>query len=185
MISPTESAKTLLSGEELARRPELEPCELIEGRLVPMSPTSHRHALLENRLARVLANWAESRGSGSVLCGEVGIYIRRAPDTVRAADVLYLSAERYARVTSPSYLDVAPELVVEVLSPDDRWSDVMAKIADYLGLGVDLVWVVDDKQTKVFAYHSLSRVEVFEGDATLEEPELLPDFRLAIAELFR
>lgn len=183
-LAPEISAH-LLSGEELARRPDLESCELIEGRLVPMSPTSHRHALLENRLGRVLANWAEPAESGLVLCGEAGIYIRRKPDTVRAADVLFISSERYQRVTSPSYLDVAPELAVEILSPDDRWSEVTAKIADYFAAGVDRVWVVDGKLRKVFAYRSPSEVRIFSHTEALEEPEILPGFRWSLEELFR
>lgn len=70
------------------------------------------------------------------------------------------------------------------LSPEDRWSEVTAKISDYFAAGVDLVLVVDGKLQKVFAYRSLSQVRVFSVGENLEDPEILPGFRMALAELF-
>ena len=55
------------------------------------------------------------------MVGEVGIYTRRQPDQVRGADVIYILKDRYAQRQSQSFLDVAPEIAVEVLSPDDTW----------------------------------------------------------------
>jgi Uma2 family endonuclease len=174
----------LVTGEELYRRPDLGPCELVDGRIVPMSPTGSRHGSLEASLAASLLAYARETGRGKVLSGEVGIYVRRNPDTVRAADVLFISNERWARRGSEGYLDVAPELVVEILSPDDRWSDVTAKLADYFAAGVEVVWVVDPSLRKVFAYRSLTEVRQFgEGDLLLDE-ELLPGFSLRLADLF-
>ena len=66
---------------------------------------------------------------GHVLVGEVGIYTNRNPDTVRGADVAYISKDRLAQTQSQSYLDVAPELIVEVLSPGDSWSEVIEKVS--------------------------------------------------------
>ena len=185
MAQAKRAEEILMTGEELLRRPDLEPCELVEGRIVPMSPTGPIHGGLEVRLAARLLTWAESTGRGRVLGGEVGIYIRRNPDTVRAADVLFISNGRYERRTSAGYLEVAPELVVEILSPDDRWSDVMAKLADYFQAGVDRAWVVDGKLGRVFAYRSLAEVKPLgEGDVLTDE-ELLPGFSLPLVDLFR
>ncbi|MCB0141654.1 MAG: Uma2 family endonuclease [Caldilineaceae bacterium] len=51
--------------------------------------------------------------------------------------------ERFAQVQSDSYLDVAPELIVEILSPSDAWSELQTKLAEYFAIDVKLVWVVD------------------------------------------
>lgn len=174
----------LLTGEELARLPDLGPCELVEGRMVPMSPTGDIHGWLEVELAAALLAWAKRTQRGRVLGGEVGIYIRRNPDTVRAADVLFISSERWARRGASTYLDVAPELVVEILSPDDRWTDVTAKLADYFSIDVAAVWIVDPRLRKVFAYRSPTDARQFAAEQVLADEELLPGFALALAELF-
>ena len=174
-----------ITGEELFRRPDLEPSELVLGRVVRVSPTSLEHGRIELRLGAALLAYAEASGRGKAGGGEVGIYVRRAPDTVRAADALFLSNERYARRGPSRYLDVAPELVAEILSPDDRWSEVMAKIGEYLAAGVLVVWVIDPTLRHVLAYRSLTEVRRFaEGDA-LADPEVLPGFALPVADLLR
>ena len=174
-----------ITGEELFHRPDLEPCELVEGRIVPLVPTGYIHGALEVRLGARLLAWAEATGRGRVFTGEVGIYIRRNPDTVRAADILYISNERYARRGPSGYLDVAPELTVEVLSPDDRWSDVTGKLDDYFSAGVDAVWVVDPRRRQIFVYRSLSAVQPLGAGETLADPDLLPGFSLPLSDLFR
>lgn len=180
-----KTQEVLISGEELFHRPDLEPCELVEGRIVPKVPTGSLHGELEALLTVPLFAWAKASGRGRVLTGEVGIYIRRNPDTVRAADVLFISNERFAKRGRPGYLDVAPELVVEVLSPDDRWSEVTAKLDDYFSAGVSAVWVVDPERRRVSAYRSPSSARSLGVGETLEDPEILPGFSLPLADLFR
>lgn len=116
--------------------------------------------------------------------GEVGIYVRRAPDTVRAADALFISNERHAGRGPTRFLDVAPELVAEILSPDDRWSEVMAKIDKYLAAGA-VVWVVDPTLRHVLAYRTLTEVRRFAEGDVLEDAALLPGFALPVTDLLR
>jgi Uma2 family endonuclease len=119
-----------------------------------------------------------------VLVGEVGLFVRRDPDTVRAADLLFISNERFSRQGPSPYLDVPPELVVEILSPDDRWSDVMEKLGDYFDAGIDRVWVVDPRLRKVFAYTSLNEVETLGEKDVLVDEEILPGYSCRVAALF-
>ena len=93
--------------------------------------------------------------------------------------------ERYARRTSQGFLDVAPELVVEVLSPEDRWSEIMRKLADYFQAGVHLVWVVDPAMESVFAYRSLTEAKIFGAGDTLMEEEILPGFSSLVGDFFK
>jgi len=179
-----KDSERLITGEELFHSPDLGPCELVDGRIVPLPPTRLEHGEIELSLGIALKAWARSSGRGRASGGEVGLYIRRNPDTVRAADLLFISHERYARWGSATYLDIAPELVVEVLSPTDRRSDVLEKVGDYLSAGVDRVWVVDPKLQCVLAYRTLTEVQRFERGDVLADEELLPGFRVAVADLF-
>ncbi len=186
MVVTDKLEPELLTGEQLARLGDIGPSELVEGRVVAMSPTSFRHAQLEGRLSGALQAYADRVKRWLVLTGEVGIYTRRNPDTVRGADIALISRERAAQRSSASYLDVAPELVVEILSPDDRWSDVTAKLAEYFAAGVARVWVLDPKLGSVFVYRSLTGVQQHTVvERTLTDEELLPGFALSLARLFR
>ena len=183
--TPLVEVAQWVTGEELAKLPEADLCELVDGKVVRMSPTSHIHGRIEGRVYRLLSDFVESKDLGQVMVGEVGIYIRRNPDTIRAADVLYISQARYAQSRSASYLDVAPELVVEVLSPDDSWQAVTRKLADYFSIGVQMVWVVDPDAHQVYAYRSATESKPFAETDTLTAPEVLPGLTAPVAEVFR
>ena len=180
-----DNQEILMSGEELFRRPDLGPCELVNGRVIPLAPTGHGHGEVELDIGSELRGWARSSGRGRVSSGEVGIYIRRDPDTVRAADVVYISNERFALQKDSGYFHIAPELVVEVLSPADRWTDVNEKIEDYFSAGVGRVWVVDSRLRRISVYRSPNDVQRLDADQVLTDEELLPGFRLSLADLFR
>jgi Uma2 family endonuclease len=178
------SEETLMTAEELFRRPDLGPCELVDGRIVPMTPTGDVHGDVESELGMALRLYGKQSKRGKSLVGEVGLYVRRDPDTVRAADIIFISHERYARRGSSAYLDVAPELIVEILSPDDRWAGVTGKLNDYFSAGVNVVWVVDPRLRKVFSYRSLTDVKQFERGQLLVEDEFLPGFSVPVSDLF-
>ena len=103
-------AARLITGEELARMPGGELCELVEGRIVPVSPPAGSSIVSSLRNAfRMLDAFARHARLGRVLTGEVGFYTRRDPDTVRGADVVFISTERYGRRTRTlTFLDVRP-----------------------------------------------------------------------------
>jgi Uma2 family endonuclease len=179
-----EFPEKLITGEELFRRPDLGPCELVNGRVVPLTLTGFAHGSIELELGSRLSTYSKETGRGQVASGDVGIYIRRDPDTVRGADVIYISHERVAQSRSKNFLEVAPELVVEVLSPTDRWSYLMEKVADYFSAGVLRVWVANPRTSRILVYRSPeSFVELGVGEV-LRDEELLPGFSLPIAEIF-
>jgi Uma2 family endonuclease len=174
-----------VTGDELARTPNLGRCELVEGRVVSMSPTGFLHGDIELRFGVALRAFVEPRRLGHVLVGEVGIFTRRDPDTVRGADVLFISNERFAHKTpGRAFLDVAPELVVEVLSPDDRPGEVMHKLGEYFEAGVKLVWLADPDQRVVISYRSLTDVRRFTREDTLPGDDVLPGLEIALRAIF-
>ncbi len=149
-----------------------------------MSPTSKKHGVLESRLDRSLGAFIESRGLGEAFVGEVGIYIQRNPDRIRAADFAFVSKERLAASPAEGFLQVAPELVVEILSPNDAWQEVRRKIGEYFSIGVERVWIVEPENRDVLIYRSsLEAISVGEGEM-LKGEEVLEGFSLAVADLF-
>ncbi|RME51591.1 MAG: Uma2 family endonuclease [Caldilineae bacterium] len=173
-----------ITGEELAMMDDVGPCELVEGRIAPMVPTGDEHGGVEITLGALLHNFAKTHNLGKVRVGEVGIYIRRNPDTVRAADILFISNERYAQKGESAYLDVAPDLVVEIMSPGDVWSNVMQKLREYLGIGVRVVWIVDPPSRSVYAYRALTDVREFTAGDALSGDDVLPGFSVKVSEIF-
>jgi Uma2 family endonuclease len=150
-----------------------------------MAPTSDEHGGVELNFGAALKAFVGPRRLGRVRVGEVGIITRRDPDRVRGADVLYISNQRWeARTPGRAYLDVAPELVVEVLSAENRASDMMQKLREYFALGVRLVWVADPATRTVLAYRSLTDVRELGAGDTLAGDDVLPGFAVPVAELF-
>ena len=182
---PVTTEVVEITGEELHAMGDIGPCELIEGRIIPMSPAGISHGIYEMNFALALRRFADEHDLGVVATGEVGIYTRRDPDSVRGADVVFISHERDQLRASAGFLDVAPELVVEIISPDDKWSDVIEKLREYFTVGVKLVWVADPELRSVLAYRSLTDVREFTADDELISEDVLPGFTVNVADLFR
>lgn len=158
----------LVSGEELYHMGDIGRCELVDGRIVPMSPTGELHGGYEGDFYYEIRSFVRAHKLGKV----------------RAADVLFISDERYAEKKSPSYLDVAPDLIVEVLSPDDTLSQMMQKLREYFAIGVRLVWVADPRASIVYAYRSTTDVREFTATDVLPGDDVLPGFAVPVVTLF-
>jgi Uma2 family endonuclease len=179
--------ETLLTAEEFARLPDsgfLE--ELVKGKVIRMTPPRPYHGFICLRVGRLLASYVEAQDLGYVLSNDSGVITERSPDTVRGADVAYYSYKRVPKGSLPyeEYLAVAPELVVEVLSPDDRWSKALAKAAEYLSAGVEVVVVVDPKRRVVHVFEQDQPVRILSDQDDLTLQTLLGDFRVPIGQLF-
>jgi Uma2 family endonuclease len=187
-------AKALLetevsSGEELARMPRRGPCELVRGRIVRASPTAPEHARVAASFCFALRSFVKPRGLGEVLVGEVGVTTGRNPDTIRGADVAFISTERYETCRGKrGFLETAPELVVEILSPGDTPKEVDEKVSEYLASGVLLVWVVDPARRTVRSFRKggeppganlrvLAETDLLSGD------DVLPGFSSTVGAL--
>lgn len=180
IMEPTK----LLTGEELAQMSHVTTGELVKGVYIEKMPTGYLHGIIENVIASLLFLFVRENPSGHVMTGEVGIYTGREPDTVRAADIAYISFERLQKVRSRSFLDVAPELIVEVLSPDDRWRDVHIKLAEYFAVGVQQIWVVDPHLEQIHVYNSLDDVIRLTSTDELTGENILPGFQVTLSDIF-
>lgn len=173
----------LITGEELLAMGDIGPCELIDGRIVPMSPAGGEHGVVEIKLGGRLDAFVTDHDLGWVMGGEVGIYIHRNPDRVRGADLAFISKKRLPEPPK-GFLEVAPELVVEVVSPGDRWQEVEEKLEEYFSIGVQWVWVVEPANRAVLVFHSSTEMQKFEEGDTLTGEGVLEEFSLPVASLF-
>ncbi len=181
---PPKLSPKLITGEELYAMGDIGPSELVKGEIKYLMPSGHPHGYFERLIAFFLTMFVREHKLGRVLTGEVGIYTGRQPDTVRAADVIFISDERFRQVRSAGYLDVAPELVVEVMSPDNTWSEVQKKLAEYFAVNVLMVWVVDPQLEQVHVYRSPEQMKLLRKEDRLTGDDVLPGFQVALAEIF-
>ena len=157
--------------------------ELVNGRLVVREPAGYRHGEIAARLLASLYNFVESRALGRVLTAETGFVLRRNPDTVRAPDVAFVRRERLPVPPPSGFADIAPDLVVEVLSPNDRPGDVLSKIGDWLEAGVLLVWIIDPQRGDARVYRADGSQEHLAGHDWLDGESVVPGFRWPLENL--
>ncbi|MCK6459040.1 MAG: Uma2 family endonuclease [Planctomycetes bacterium] len=169
------------TAEELLRNPHIGHCELIRGELHMMVPPGAEHGWIAARILVAIANHADSQGLGKVY-SETGFVLARDPDTVLAPDVAFVRSER-AR-TSRAYFEGAPDLAVEVLSPDDRPGYVRDKVAEWLEAGTRAVWVVDPRDRTVVVHEPRRKPVTRAEDDTLGGGDVLPGFEMPVRAIF-
>jgi Uma2 family endonuclease len=191
MLAPpkTKSRKPklpkLITADEFAEMAELGRAELVEGRIIETPPPKDRHGAVENNFSFFITMFVRQHKLGSVRVGESGVLIRRGPDTVRGMDVAFISTERLAkRKTVEGYLEIAPDLIVEILSPSDSWNAVMKKLREYFEIGVLLVWIADTDANMIYVYRSPTNVREFKEGDELPGDDVLPGFSVQVSELF-
>jgi len=179
-------ATKLMTANELLRMPHGNfRWELLKGELIQMTPAGAKHGTIANRLDIKLGVFVQAKKLGIVCAAETGFILKRNPDTVRGADVSFISTERIPLGGPPSgYWQFAPDLAVEVISPNDTASEVQTKVIEYLEAGTRLVWVVDPESKTVSSYRSLDDVRVLTLADSLDGADVVPGFVMPVKELF-
>jgi Uma2 family endonuclease len=175
----------LVTAEELEKFPDDDfRYELVEGRVIRVSPTGAIHGWLVLHFASLLIQHVDARRLGFVLT-EVGFRLSSSPDTVRAPDLAFIRRERLPEGGLPrGFWKGPPDLAVEVLSPDDGPSDIHAKVADYLERGVPLVVIIDPDEHVVIV-HRRSAPPITLGTADLLDlDDVVQGFRCNVRDIF-
>lgn len=168
---------------ELSERGES--CELINGEVVRMPPAGLYHGQIGGTVAYFLNSYVRPRGIGKVVAGDPGIITRHDPDTVRAPDVAFISKERFEGDVLPSrFAEIIPDLVVEVVSPNDRASYIQNKVQEWLQAGARLVWIMYPDIRTIFVHRSPQDVTVLSENDTLDGKPVFDDFEVPVKELF-
>lgn len=156
--------------------------ELVRGRLVVREPAGWRHGAVTVNLTLRLGQHVDLTGAGQLLAAETGFTIARNPDTVRAPDIAFVRRDRVPAVTA-AFAELAPDLVVEVLSPDDRPGETLAKIGDWLEAGAQLVWAIDPERRIARVYRQDGTETVIEATDSLQGEDVLPGFSCTLASI--
>jgi Uma2 family endonuclease len=162
--------------------------DLLDGDLIRVSPAGFRHGRLAAELARRLGNFlAEYPHLGVVVGAETGFRLRHDPDTVLGPDAAVVRTDRLPPPEAQiGFLELAPDLAVEIISPTDRWTTVSGKVDAYVAAGVKLVWVVEPGPRAVRVYSNEGpeqRLQANRGDV-LRAEAVMPGFSVPLAELF-
>ena len=158
--------------------------ELVRGVLMVREPAGFRHGEVIMQLAKPLALFVDAHDLGRVLAAETGFKLASNPDTVRAPDIAFVSRRRVPSPSPKGYPALAPDLVVEVLSPDDRPGEVLGKVAEWLSAGCRLVWVLDPDRRVARVYRADgSELLLAEHDA-LDGEDVLPGFSCQLVAIF-
>ncbi|HUL02542.1 MAG TPA: Uma2 family endonuclease [Gemmatimonadales bacterium] len=158
--------------------------ELVQGVLVVREPPGGRHGFVAMNLGVELSTYVRRTGAGAVFAAETGFKLATDPDTVRAPDVAFVARERVPAALTRGYPALAPDLAAEVLSPDDRPGEVLAKIADWLSAGTKLVWVVDPERRLARVYRADGSERLVPAGEMLDGEEVVPGFSCPLATLF-
>src|SRR5207253_7566154 len=157
----------ILTADELLHIPDKH-AELVRGVLVVREPPGLRHGRIALELGRRLADHVAAGRLGRVYV-ESGFKLTSNPDTVRGPDVAFIRQTRLPEPEPVGYPALAPDLVVEILSPSDRPGDVLGKVADWLSAGTRLVWVVDPERRLVRIYRADGVDEIVTLEQALDE----------------
>ena len=154
--------------------------ELVDGKIT-VGPAGGRHGRIAVRLVVRLGTFVAQAQLGEVFDSSTGFTLKTA--NVRAPDVSFVAKHRFPGGIPEGFIPFAPDLAVEILSPDDSLRQVMDKVGDYFESGVALVWVVDPRRGTAAAYRSLTDVRRIAGDDSLDGEDVVPGFSCVLSDI--
>ena len=159
--------------------------ELVDGIVTEVPMPGFKHGKVCVRLTRIVGDFVESNNLGHTASHDTLFQLRRGPDTLRGPDLLFVSFDTLPKESVPDGpLEVIPELVFEVRSPSDPWTDVIEKMLDYLKAGVKVVVILDPKTQSASVFRPTDRQDMLEADQTLTLPDVLPGFAVVVGKFF-
>jgi Uma2 family endonuclease len=135
-------------------------------------------------LTGVLREHVAAHRLGRVVAAETGFLLATDPDTVRAADVAFVRRERLPDPEPLGYAALAPDLVVEVVSPGDRAGETLTKVGAWLTAGTRLVWVVDPARRLARVYRQDGSEALLDEGQSLDGEDVIPGFRCLLGPIF-
>jgi Uma2 family endonuclease len=180
-------AENLLTAEEYARLPDDgQPTELVRGRVVVLNMPTTRHGEICLQTGYLLKRFLDDHPVGRAVSNDSGVVTKRDPDSVRGPDIAFYSFTGVPRGPLPrdAYLSVPPELVFEVRSPGDRWSEITTKAGEYLKAGVKIVCVLDQQTESALVYTADAAPQQLSADQELAFPGVLDNFHVAVSRFF-
>jgi Uma2 family endonuclease len=175
----------LVTAEELEHFPDDDHrYELVEGRIIRMSPVGYLHGRVVMRFGSRLERHVRGAELGEVLT-EVGFKLKSNPDTVRAPDVAFIRRDRIPESPPKGSWRGAADLAVEVLSPEDTPLEIRQKTMEYLARGTSVVVVIDPGDETVSVFRQAVDGLALSGEDVLDLDDVVPGFRCAVRDIFQ
>lgn len=172
--------KTMTADELLRMSDDGVVHELLDGELRTMAPAGFEHGRIAALVCASLTAHVRQHRLGVVTGAETGFFLRRQPDTVRGADAAFVRRERV--VDTERYFPGPPDLAIEIISPNDTYTEVNAKVVDWLSSGTQMVIVIDPAKKNAVVHRATRSVRI-DVDGTLDAEEIVPGWRLPLREL--
>lgn len=147
-------------------------------------PPGTQQGRVQAKLSVLVGGFVYSHTLGALFGQDTGFRIAADPDTVRAPDLAFVRHDRLALIAPRGYAALAPDLVAEILSPDDRPGDVLAKIGEWLSAGVEIAWLIDPQRRNSPGVPLRRQRRSVAPDGALEGDSVMPGLSVRLAELF-
>jgi Uma2 family endonuclease len=160
--------------------------ELVAGELHEMPPAGGEHGYVGGSALGELRAFLKQHpeiGGGFFAAG-TGFRLARDLDTVRAPDVAYVGPDRLAQARAGGFPELAPDFVVEVVSPNDTAAEIQQKMDEWLQAGVRLAWVLYPATRSAMVYRPDRAVDLLHADDTITAEPVLPGFACRLGDLF-
>jgi Uma2 family endonuclease len=169
-----------------ALRDEEHRYDLVRGWLVREPLGGGEHGEIAAELAGFVGAHVSEMRQGRVFAAETGFILAQDPPTVRGPDLAFVAHGRLPAGRLPEgYVPLAPDLAAEVASPSNCWTDIAAKVRDYLDAGTKLVWIVDPPVLAVTVHRPGRSPAVLGKHDFLSGEDVLPGFLVRVSSLFR
>jgi Uma2 family endonuclease len=181
----TVAPKKLLTAEEFLLLPnpaDGSQQELVRGKIITMPPPEGLHGVTCMKAGRHIGNFVDDNDRGTVACNDTGFITERDPDSVRGPDISFWSKERLIEIPV-GYIDIAPDMLIEVLSPSNTRKQIMAKLREYFAQGVRLVWVIAPEDRTLTIYRTPEGGRLLHETATVTGEDVLPGFTSRVSDL--
>lgn len=159
--------------------------ELVNGEVIEVTGAAWQHNLIAKHLTRLLDDHVILRSLGLVFTDGAGFILDQDPPTVRVPDVAFVSGDHVpAADHEEGFWPGAPDLAVEIVSANDRATEVRAKVSHYLAAGTRLVWVLWPRDQTVTVYRADGSTTQFGDGDTLDGEDVVPGFTVPVSALF-
>jgi len=159
--------------------------ELVQGEVVEASPSGAKSGRIGGRIYNRLLETGERAGKGYAYPAESGFILDPQRTTLVSPDAAFVRPGRLEDPEPSGFVLLAPDIAAEALSPSDRVSSAVQKAGLYLGAGTELVWLVHPERRTVTVFTQDAPPFTLVGDdAVLDGGDVLPEFRMTLAEIF-
>jgi len=156
-----------------------------KGELIIMSPTGGETGKRNAKINSRFVVWNEQTNLGEVF--DSSTCFKLPNGAIRSPDVSWITKERWENLTSEErakFPPLAPDFVLELMSPSDNLKDTQNKLQEYLETGVRLGWLINPKTRQVEIYRPGKTKEILDSPSTLSGEDVLPGFMLELGNIW-